>query len=639
MKKTIALFVAIILCVTLCAPSFADNSWTIFVYLCGSNLESEYGLASQNMQEMIEGSAAANVRFVVETGGAASWSNEASAYELDRFEIAGGVSTVVERNSFGNMGDSGTLADFLRWGLARYSSAHTGLVLWNHGGGSISGVCFDELSGNDSLSLRKIDYALSSVRDLLPGKFDFIGFDACLMGTLETAAMLAPYANYMIGSQEIEPGSGWDFSEIGNCLAADPSADVITLGKAICDGYYENCVQNEDADSATLAMTDLSKIDALRTAFEIYAEHLYDATDDEATFAPVVRALHSAENFGSNNRSEGYTNMVDFGGLISAGSAWSDNAVSVLEALDDAVIYKVQGPAHKASSGLSVYYPLSIQGSMELGIFRDVCVSTHYLALVDKIAYGFANGGSLEGYRDNLSWNYDAMVADYSGQSTAITFLQEPAVDENGTYSFVLTEQGLHNTLSVDATVYMLSENEEDCLSIGYTSDVLADWDAGLIQDDFDGYWFSLPDGQNLSVCLVDENEDYSVYTSPVTVNGEETNLRFIWYYDPARIELIGLWDGIDENGIADRSGGSLNPGDCIVPRYESYDQETGEKSGYDYLGWDYIWEDGDNVLFDLLADGYYLYSFTINDIFGGSYVTDTVGFFMDEGNIEYSAA
>ena len=193
LKRTIAILLAIMMCMTLCAPACADDGgWTIFVYLCGSDLESGSGFASQNMQEMIDASANGNVRFIVQTGGASAWNNGASPDELDRFEITGGASTLVDSQPQASMGDSQTLADFLSWGLAAYPSDHKGLVLWDHGSGSINGVCFDELFDLNSLSLRAIDTALGSVKDALPNGFDFIGFDACLMGTLETAAMLVP---------------------------------------------------------------------------------------------------------------------------------------------------------------------------------------------------------------------------------------------------------------------------------------------------------------------------------------------------------------------------------------------------------------------------------------------------------------
>ena len=637
MKKTIAILLALILCISLCTSAFADDGgWTIFVYICGSNLESEDGFASVNMQEMVDASAISGVRFIVETGGASAWNNGASPDELDRFEIAGGNSTIVDRQPQASMGDSQTLADFLRWGLTTYPSSHTGLVLWNHGGGSITGVCFDDLFDSQSLTLRAIDDALNSTMDALPGGFDFIGYDACLMGTLENANMLAPHAKYMIGSQECEPGTGWNYKSIGECIAADPSVDAAALGKAICDGFYQSCDENDASDGATLALIDLSKIGALCSAFELYAEHLYDATDDEANFAPICRAIVSAENFGGNNRSEGYTNMVDLGGLVDAGAEWSSNAKPVRDAEDAAVIYQVRGANHPQASGLSVYYPLQVQGSKELSVFRDVAVSTHYLALVSKIAYGFANGGSWAGYDPDTPWDFDSMVPDYT-QSTAISFQEEPYVGENDVYYFVLSEQGLNNTASVDATVYMYTDDKENVLSLGTTSDVLADWDTGRIEDDFDGYWFSLPDGQNLSVELVSEGDDYDVYTSPVTVNDDFTNLRFAWYHDTGEVRLLDSWDGIDDNGFASRPGQALKAGDRIVAVFKAFDPNTFEQSSY--TGEEYVWSDGDTLGFGPLPDGDYLYSFCINDIFGGSYATPNADFAISDGSISFNYA
>ena len=637
LKRTIAILLAIMMCMTLCAPACADDGgWTIFVYLCGSDLESGSGFASQNMQEMIDSSANSGVRFVVQTGGASAWSNGASPDELDRFEIAGGVSTLVDSQPQASMGDSQTLADFLSWGLTAYPSDHKGLVLWNHGSGSINGVCFDELYDLNSLSLRAIDTALGSVKDSLQGGFDFIGFDACLMGTIETAAMLAPYAQYMIGSQEVEPGSGWDYKAFGNCLAADPGADVTALGIAICDGFYQNCAADEQEEDATLALIDLSKIQALCSAFDLYAQNLYEATDNTENFAPICRTIRSAENFGGNNRNEGYTNMVDLGGLISSGSAWSSNAQAARDAEDAAIVYQVRGECHDQASGLSIYYPLQVQGSGELSIFRDVCVSTYYLALVNKIAYGFANGGSLEGFSENTPWDWDSMVPNNDGQSTAISFAQEPALDGNGTYGFTLSEKALNNTASVDAQVYMRSEDGQDCLSLGMTSDVRADWSTGRVEDNFDGLWFSLPDGQCLSVNLVDEQDDYDIYTSPVTINDKNTNLRFAWDGKTGELKILSVWGGIGDNGIAARPEESMDPGDRIVPRHEAFDAETNDKS--EYTGQEYIWSDGDTLAFGPLPDGEYLYSFYINDIFGGSYVTDNVEFAVDQGNIIFNA-
>ena len=636
MKKILAMLMALILCVSLCASASAEGDWTILVYICGADLESEYALASDNMQEMIDANTNANVRFVVQTGGASEWENGASSDALDRFLITGGRRELVDRQPQASMGRADTLSAFLRWGLSAYPAAHTGLVLWDHGSGSINGVCFDELADDESLSLKDIESSLQSVQSILPKGFDFIGFDACLMGTVETAAMLAPYAQYMIASQEIEPGSGWDYEAIGWFMNTYPYADGAQLGRAICDGYYQNCIDNDAEEGATLALTDLSKIGAFRTAFDTFARDLLAATEDNADYAPIARGIASADNFGGNNRSEGYTNMVDLGGLIEAGGNWSFQAREVRAALDALTVYQVRGANHSRASGLSVYYPLEVQGSMELGIFKDVCISPYYLELVNKVAYGFANGGNWEDYDGSMDWAEDWDWDEDDGQSTAISFQEKPHLNEDGIYVFTLTEDALNNTESVEAAVYLLVPEEDDVVCYGYTSDVVADWETGIVEDNFDGYWFALPDGQALCVYLVDQRDDYDIFTSPVEVNGEEKYLRFAWDYT-GEVRVLDLWDGISSNGIASRPGDSLKQGDRIVPLYDAFSLSSDDE--YYYYGDAYVWKNNDKLCFDLLPDGDYLYAFSINDIYGGNYMTDTVEFSVDGENILYTAA
>ena len=153
--------------------------------------------------------------------------------------------------------------------------------------------------------------------------------------------------------------------------------------------------------------------------------------------------------------------MVDLGGLIAAGEKWSSQAKAARAALDAAILYQVRGSDHSQASGLSVYYPLKVQGSMELGIFKDICISAYYLGLVDKVAYGFASGGwddydnedLINEYQDSWSeddygdegYSYDDSgwgwldAAEDDEQSEAISFDEEPCFDDDGVFGFVLS--------------------------------------------------------------------------------------------------------------------------------------------------------------------------------------------------------
>ena len=53
-----------------------EETWAVYWYLCGSDLESQYGCATEDLSEMLEVSLPENVTVVVETGGATEWQNE-----------------------------------------------------------------------------------------------------------------------------------------------------------------------------------------------------------------------------------------------------------------------------------------------------------------------------------------------------------------------------------------------------------------------------------------------------------------------------------------------------------------------------------------------------------------------------------
>jgi len=625
------------------------GTWTILVYLCGTDLESDYGAATYDVLEMLDAASSSRVRFVIETGGTSAWYNDVmESGRLQRYLVEDGDAVLVDEQRDASMGAADTLADFLAWGVETYPAEHMGVILWDHGGGSITGVCFDETRYWDSLSLRELNDAFLSVSDRIGKKFDFVGFDACLMSTVETANILASYADYMIASQETEPGSGWAYTPMGDFLASNPDADGAALGKVICDSFLDACRDYDCDDSATLSVIDLSKIDGFLIAFNEFARNMYAAGEDGAVLAEMIRGIESADNYGGNNKSEGYTNMVDLGGLIAACAPYADGAEAALAALEDAVVCQALGRMHRAASGLSVYYPLSVQGSEELSIFGGVCVSPFYLSFVDRQSQGSVDIGSVDTYTDDAwydedgawSWatsadengeTYWSFLDDYvqTGESPLITFEIEPLLDSDGDYWFYLDESGLNYAAAVYGYVYELSADGEDLIELGETLDVRADWSSGFFCDYFDGWWLSLDEGQNLALYIVDYSSDGVVYTSPILLNGELTNLRLRQDVYTGEVVVEGAWDGLDDSGASAREIYKLQDGDVITPLYYAYlgeDMEDGWYSGVDYVVQGEV-----EVFYDVMEPGDYLYAFCIDDIYGDYYLTDFVLFTVDE--------
>ena len=666
-----------------------DGIWTIFVYLCGSDLESQNGAATYDLVEMTEASASDKVRFVVQTGGASAWNNEVvNKNKLQRFVVQNQDIALVDEVEEASMAKSNTLAKFLKWGVKNYSSEHMGVILWNHGGGSIGGVCYDETDNGKSLSLRDVDSALLSAYAKMSGKFDFIGFDACLMGSMEAANVLASYADYMYASEESEPGCGWDYTSIGNYLAQNPGADGLELGKTVCDSFQKGCEAIGDGDIVTLSVVDLSQMDKLLQEFNTFAQNMYEASADSSLLSSICRKIEKADNFGGNNKSEGYTNMVDLGGLVSGCKSYVDGAEAVSSQLEKVVAYKVAGKNHKKSSGLSLYYPLCIQKSDELSTFSTVCVSPYYLSFVDRQDCGSCNSGNTESYDEDYWWSggdscgwYDscsssenasdeALAAaignnsssedediwcwfcDYeydeaeecyrnntkknehwnyvdeykeTGESKLITFSSEPAVDSDGIFGFTLDENGLKNTEDVSAQIYEVTEDGKEALELGETYDVDVDWDKGLVKDYFDGYWLSLPDGQNLATYIIAVDDDEVIYTSPILLNGKETNLRLAQDKD-GKVTVEGAWDGIDENGASAKNITKLKKGDKITPCYTSFSLEDDNSEEKAWEGEAYKLQTSSlKIYYDLLEKGDYMYSFCIEDTYHDSLLTDYV--------------
>ena len=123
------------------------------------------------------------------------------------------------------MGSPNTLASFVKYGLENGGTDDNMLILWDHGGGPMLGYGLDEVYG-DILTIDEIDSALQSAGIGGDNRLSLLGFDACLMGAVETANKLKDRAEYIVFSQETEPGFGWNYmflKELENTMIFIPN--------------------------------------------------------------------------------------------------------------------------------------------------------------------------------------------------------------------------------------------------------------------------------------------------------------------------------------------------------------------------------------------------------------------------------
>lgn len=361
LKVCATCLLSVLLLVFACsAVARATETWAVYWYLCGSNLESEDGAASADLAELLKARLPDNVRVIIQTGGASKWHRPGiSAKHISRYVYQGGKLELLAKLPQASMGDEKTLTSFLAFCKEKYSADHQVFVFWDHGGGSIGGVANDENFDFDALSLKEINNSFKQVYTASPTRppFEIIGFDACLMATLDTASAISGFAKYMVASQEVEPANGWQYTAWVNALGANTAISPEALGKTICDTYLEGCEEVQTAGNATLSLIDLVKIPFVNLAYNALGlEAVSLAMDDDSFYAAYGRQAKAAENY-VNSRSEGYTNMVDLGSLVRRlKTTLPEFAPHFLDSLGEAVVYKVHGP-YRSPSGLSCYYP------------------------------------------------------------------------------------------------------------------------------------------------------------------------------------------------------------------------------------------------------------------------------------------
>ena len=325
----------------------AQRKLTLMVYLCGSNLESAYGSATADLQEMLEsGLDPEQVTLLVMAGGSSRWSNGLDAQESVILEIRGGKQRIVWREGARSMGEGATLSTLLRFGREFFPAEDYALILWDHGAGPLEGICWDEMFSMDRLTLEELTWALTAAE--YPEKLKWIGFDACLMGDAEVACAMAPWAEYMIASQETEPARGWNYRFLGGIAEDATGADT---GRRIVDAYFEGAEEHQD--QLTMACIDLSAMAELTEEMDRFFTPV-TAELDSGAFRTISGIRLAAEGFGQVIRAagdEGY-DLVDLGDLI---SRYGESAGALRQALEKAVVCSRSTTG--TASGLSVYHP------------------------------------------------------------------------------------------------------------------------------------------------------------------------------------------------------------------------------------------------------------------------------------------
>lgn len=552
----------------------------VYVYMCGSTLETKGGAASDSLNELMDATMDNDTRVIVQTGGARKWrgSHGVPSDAIARYEVKDGALVELNRLPDASMGDAATLSDFLRFCARQAPAEHTALVFWDHGGGSVTGVCFDENHGMDSLSLPELTGALKDAGT----SCDIIGFDACLMATLETIHAVSPYARHFIASEELEPTEGWDYAPL---LAGwnDPAKAC----QEILDAYAARC-DEAGKGSYTLSHVDLEDMASVDAAFDAFLTN---------TLEPLaITDLQSVSDAAMDAMGFGVESKADLVDLAHFASNLGDSQLAA--AITDNVA-SVCGAERIGAKGISIFYPLS--SLSQAREYAAVSPLGEYRALLSRL-HGEAP-------------NEELLVVTRPGTITPGKEL-----------SFAISPESVPFVRDAYYAVYrMLDDDEAQCLGI----DRVGEDGYGGYTTAFKGLWMTV-DGHLANCEPLDSVGDITTFAVMCRLNGEDGFLRVTYDSSTRGFDCQGFvpYDGDDLAGrLVDVEAGDMLELLGATLAYEMTDPEYDVSAAFTV---------GNELDFEVapVPDGTYELFIGVIDLYDGFVFSDTLVMEIEDGAV-----
>ena len=654
MKKACIGF-AVLLALLLAVAAACAETTTLLVYMCGTDLQED---ACQDLVEMAEVEAGDSINVVVLAGGAKEWLlDDLKANSRTLAVIRDGYFEELQDWGRGSMGDPDSLEQFLSFGLKEYPADRTIAVLWDHGAGSEGGVCFDETAGDDGLTIVEINEALEKLEKIVPDfHIDIFGCDACMMGTYEMAAMLAGHpVDFYVASEELEPGTGWNYTGWLEMLKDDPGISNEDLCGAIIDTFMEAGLANDPDDYLTLSAVRLSKVGELAKSMEQFASVMTGEIEG-GNLSFIRRGRSRMYTFGSFD--DGSWDMVDLGAVLDAYAQFDTaKAAEARKCLSEAVIASAQTDNLDTCCGLSILMPQDTAESFDeyregfnlTGVIPNwVEFVNGYVSELVGGNYHFSASGTCQVGADTI--DTQSMMSSYSSIYGGFLWDDEEECyeEEEGyswwdDFSYDDDDQGFTAELSQEDLAYLdyvegmllmdMSDDEMECyVDFGTMQNNLVDWNTGTVVSLFDGTW-PVFGGQPVPLYDQTSNDHSRRSLIPVKLNGEYTYLVVVFPANGTEGRIIGANAGYDDNGLPIRTTTRLKNGDEIIPVYTMYYEEDGKEDlqETEFEGDPIIWQDGMTVTYEDMGDEEeptpMLFCFVFNDIFGDYTMSDMIAF------------
>lgn len=586
-----------------------EDVFTILIYMVGSDLESEAGCATSDLEEILAATLPENVNVLIETGGALSWERSGVSTDPTRWIVENGDLAPLQIRRDAAILTESELADFIRFAAKTAPANRYGLVFWDHGGGPLYGYGYDELNPDDVLYLDDITSALAQGGVT----FDFIGFDACLMGSLEIACALEPYADYYIASQDYIPGYGWDYTAWLTALGQNTSMPTAELGAAIVDSYIAHNSQDD-----CLSVLSLPYAPQVNDLLGTYLGKML-LQGETIPFSGISQARADTKRFGS----EEY-DLVDLKDLLDSLHYPQDGGLRA--ALDGLVAYKNESQ-RQGVGGVSIYFPYydleSYEYALELFALYADGTQDFYTWFVESLLAGQFSEENSTAYQTARE-EVLAVGHEFTAEDALYLYWSEA---DNG-YILPMSEDAWLYYTQVESSV--LYDDGEGYIDLGIDQYfTLAANESDLLVT-FDGTWVAIG-GQHVCYYATENiyHEDGSVSylgVVPAMRNGEEMiDIYCVWGSDSPDGEVLGYRLQDEPSDTVGKGYRSLQPGDTLDFVCEYYDYDLNYDGSY-YFGETFVVGDAPLAVgYESVGSGTTLVSYVLTDIYQNEWWTEWI--------------
>ncbi|MDA3812745.1 MAG: clostripain-related cysteine peptidase, partial [Candidatus Cloacimonetes bacterium] len=211
MKNIIIL--SLVIFVLLSCSKTAESDWTILIYMAADNsLDSE---ALADIEDMMQSEFSDKINVIVQVDYSEDSIISPAAY---RYHIYPGSKEQISYLGEIDSGDEDQLTAFANWGFRLYPSEQQALIIWSHGNGWYPSTrdlppsfCPDvEADNYIGIAGGELRTGIKNINEHL----EILIFDACNMQTVEVAAEIADYTDYIIGSEDGVNSAGFPYAEI-----------------------------------------------------------------------------------------------------------------------------------------------------------------------------------------------------------------------------------------------------------------------------------------------------------------------------------------------------------------------------------------------------------------------------------------